>query len=121
MRVPGVCTKAILCLLVLGVFSGAIISCSQAGSSPVIENLESEFPAVKKGESTTIECTIADGYGNGLTYAWTATGGSILGTGSMVNWTAPDVYGTYSVTVTVTDENGLASSRELSINVTEGG
>lgn len=121
MRVPGVYIKAIIGLLILSIFSGAIISCSQAGSTSFIENLVSELPAVKKGESTQIECTTAARYGSELTYEWTATGGSILGTGSTVNWTAPDIYGTYSVAVTVTDERGRESSKQLSINVTESG
>ena len=121
MQVPGIYIKAIFGLLILCIFSGAIISCGQAGSASVIENLVSELPAVKKGESTQIECITAARHGSGLTYEWTATGGSILGTGSIVYWTAPDIYGTYSVTVTVMDESGRESSRQLSINVTESG
>ena len=121
MRVPGVYVKAIFGLLILCIFSGAIISCGQASSAPVIENLVSELPAVKKEESTQIECITAARNDSGLTYEWAATGGSILGTGRIVTWTAPDVYGTYSVAVTVVNENGKESSRELSINVTESG
>ncbi len=121
MSAPSIYIKAIIGLLILSIFSGAFIGCGQAGSALVIEDLVSELPAVKMGESTKIECITADRYGNGLTYEWTATGGSILGIGSIVTWTAPDIYGTYSVTVTVVDENGSESSRELSINVTESG
>ena len=121
MRVPVVYIKPIICLLLLGIFSGAIISCGQTGSASIIESLVSELPAVKTGESTQIECITAAKYGRGLTYECMANGGSILGTGSIVNWTAPDEYGTYSVTVTVSDEKGRESSRELSINVSESG
>jgi len=121
MQVPIASIKAISGLLILCIFSGAIVSCSQAGSASIIENLVSELPAVKKGESTQIECITATRHGSGLTYEWAATGGSISGTGRMVTWTAPDVYGTYSVAVTVVNENGKESSRELSINVTESG
>lgn len=121
MRMPVVYIKAIICLLLLGIFSCAIISCGQTGGASIIESLVSELPAVKIGESTQIECVTAAKYGRGLTYEWIATGGSIMGTGSIVNWTAPDAYGTYSVTVIVSDEKGRESSRELSINVTESG
>ena len=121
MQVPVASTKTIVVFLTLIIFSGAIISCSQAGSAPIIENLVSESPAVKKEESTQIECIAAARNGSGLTYEWAATGGSILGTGPIVTWTAPDVYGTYSVAVTVVGENGSESSRELNINVTESG
>ena len=121
MRIPGIYIKVFLGLLIIGILAGAAISCGQAGSASMIENLVSEFPAIKKGESTQIECITAAKYGNRLSYEWTATGGSFLGTGSMVNWIAPDVYGTYSVAVTVMDESGRESSSELSINVTESG
>ena len=121
MRMSSIYVKEILGLLILCVFSVAVINCSQTGGALVIEDLISEFPAVKKGESTQIECITAARYGNGLSYEWTASGGSILGTGSIVTWTAPDIYGTYLVTVTVADKSSGESSRELSINVTESG
>jgi hypothetical protein len=121
MRVSGACTRVIIGLLTFSVLLSGIISCGRAGSGSLIENLVSEYPAVKQGESTQIECITAPRYGNGLTYEWTATAGSILGTGSIVTWTAPDVCGTYSVAVTVVDESGAEASEELSINVTKSG
>lgn len=121
MRTYGICIEAITGLLILGIFSGVVLACGQSGGALVIADLVSEFPAVKMGGSTQIECIVADRYGEGFNYEWTATGGSISGTGTMVTWTAPDVYGAYSVTVTATDDNGIESSRELSINVTESG
>lgn len=121
MQVRGVYIKVILGLLALGILLSGILGCGRAGGGSLIENLVSEYPAVKQGESTHIECITAARYGSGLTYEWTATAGSILGTGSMVTWTAPDVCGTYSVAVTVLDENGNEASEELSINVTKTG
>jgi hypothetical protein len=121
MRVTSGHIQAILGLLIFSILLGTVIGCGQSGSASFIENLVSEFPAVKKGESAQIECIVDTRNGSGLTYAWTATGGSILGTGSIVNWTAPDVFGTYSVAVTVMDERGRESSREVSIKVTEAG
>jgi hypothetical protein len=121
MQVRGVYIKVILGLLTLGVFMSCIIGCGRAGSGSIIEGLVSEYPAVKQGESTQIECITSTRYGSGFTYEWTATAGSILGTGSMVTWTAPDVCGTYSVTVTVVDESGVEASEELNIDVTKTG
>ncbi len=121
MQVSGVYTKMVLGLLMFGVFLSGILGCGQAGSGSVIESLVSEYPAVKQGESTQVECITTATYANGLTYEWTTTAGSILGTGSIVTWTAPDVLGTYSVAVTVVDESGAEESRELSINVTKSG
>jgi hypothetical protein len=121
MRVSGAYIKVIIALLMFGILLSGIMSCGRAGSGSLIENLVSKYPAVKQGESTQIECITAPGYGNGLTYEWTATAGSILGTGSIVTWTAPDVCGTYSVAVTVVDESGVEASEELNIDVTKTG
>jgi hypothetical protein len=121
MQMPVAFIKAVLGSLVVGCVLGGIIGCGQAGSGSIIEDLIAELPAVKIEESTQIECITAAANSGGLTYEWTATGGSIQGTGAVVTWTAPDVYGTYSIAVTVTDESGRESSRELSINVTESG
>ena len=121
MQMRSVYIKVILSLLTLGVFWGCILGCGRADSGSVIQNLVSEYPAVKQGESTQIECITAARYGSGLTYEWTANAGSILGTGSIITWTAPDVCGTYSVTVTVVDENGVEASEDLDINVTKSG
>ena len=121
MPLSGKCVKVVICLLIVGIVLGSISSCGGNGGAPVIEDLISELPAVKKGESTRIECITDAGYRNGLSYEWTASGGSILGTGAIVTWTAPDTYGTYSITVTLMDEDGRESSRELSVNVTESG
>lgn len=120
MQVSGVHIKAVLGSLVFGCILGSIIGCGQAGGGAIIKDLITEFPAVKMQESTQVECITAAN-SDSLTYEWTATGGSIQGTGAVVTWTAPDVYGTYSVAVTVMDGGGRESSRELSINVTESG
>ncbi len=121
MRMSGRHIIVIIGLLTFSIVLSGIIGCGRTGSGSLIENLVSEYPAVKQGESTQIECITAPRYGNGLTYEWTATAGSILGTGSIVTWTAPDVCGTYSVAVTVVDESGVEESGELSINVTKSG
>lgn len=121
MQLPVAYTKAVLGLLVLCLLLGGIVGCGQAGSGSIIKDLVTEWPAVKIEESTRVECITAAANSEGLTYEWTATGGSIQGKGAVVTWTAPDTYGSYSVAVTVTDESGRESSRELSINVTESG
>jgi hypothetical protein len=121
MQMPVASIKAVLGSLVLGCIVWGVIGCGQAGSGSIIEDLIAELPAVKIEESTQIECVTTGVNSDELTYDWTATGGSVQGTGAVVTWTAPDVYGTYSVAVTVRDESGRESSRELSINVTKSG
>lgn len=57
-------------------------------------------------------------YGGNLAYYWRATNGMLsLSRGNMVEWTAPDVPGTYTIEVIVNDGNGGAASGEVSITV----
>lgn len=58
-----------------------------------------------------------DPNGDALTYTWSATGGSISGTGSTVNWTAPATEGIFQIKVVVTDDKGLSAEATTSILV----
>jgi hypothetical protein len=53
-----------------------------------------------------------------LTFAWTANGGSLGGSGgSTVSWTAPTAEGIFQVNVTVTDDEGLSIQATTTILV----
>jgi hypothetical protein len=71
---------------------------------PVITSLTPSATEVARGGSCTVNCVATDeNTDDTLTYAWSASGGAISGTGSTVTWTAPTTEGSYSVTVTVSD------------------
>ncbi len=84
---------------------------------PVISNLTTDCPRVRPTRTAVIVCTASDPDGDGLTYTWTAYDGIISGGGSTVIWTAPNEYGTYTITVTVTDGAGGEVSESISIIV----
>jgi hypothetical protein len=89
-------------LVILALLAGG--SCSLFNKPPEITSLTSSATQVARGGSCTVSCVATDPNADDtLTYAWTATGGSISGTGSTVTWTAPTTEGSYSVTVTVSD------------------
>jgi len=52
-----------------------------------------------------------------LIYEWTTDGGSISGTGAVVNWTAPQEFGVYNITVAVSDGHGSSDTRTLFVSV----
>ena len=52
-----------------------------------------------------------------LDYIWSATGGNITGEEAVVTWVAPIAYGTYTVTVTVTDGRGGEDVESIDIVV----
>jgi len=85
---------------------------------PVIDKLTSEWQQVKKATATTIKCTARDPDGDELSYLWSASGGNITGEGAVVTWVAPDAFGTYTITVTVTDGRGGQATESIDIVVT---
>lgn len=84
---------------------------------PVIESLTTEWQRLRKASSSTIECVASDPDGDELSYIWSKDGGNISGEGDTVTWVAPNAYGTYTITVTVTDGRGGEASESVDIIV----
>ncbi len=87
-----------------------------ANHRPVIAGLKALERVVPSG-SCQIVCNASDRDGDPLSYNWSASGGSISGTGAAVNWTAPDSAGSYNVTVTVTDNRGGQAVERVAMEV----
>lgn len=84
---------------------------------PVIKSLIHDQNKVRKAGTTTIECVASDPDGDELSYTWSAERGNISGEGPIVTWVAPNTFGTYTITVTVTDGRGGEASESVSIEV----
>ncbi|MCD4736356.1 MAG: PKD domain-containing protein, partial [Bacteroidales bacterium] len=67
---------------------------------------------------TTVTVTASDPDGDGLSYAYTVSGGAIVGSGATASWTAPATGGSYSVTVVVSDGKGGSASQNGCRSVT---
>ena len=87
---------------------------------PVIDSLTTEQQRVKRAMTSTIECIASDPDGDELSYTWSTNGGSISGKGPVAIWVAPNAYGTYTVTVTVTDGREGEATESISIVVSCG-
>lgn len=87
---------------------------------PVISGLEAESEIVLPLGSSLITCNATDPDGDVLIYQWTATGGDISGTGEIVNWTAPQEFGAYNVTVVVDDGRGGEATRTIVLTASNG-
>jgi hypothetical protein len=85
---------------------------------PVIDSLTAKPQKVKKAMTSTIECLASDPEGDKLSYTWSASGGNISGEGSVVSWVAPNTFGTYTITVTITDGRGGETTKSIDIVVT---
>ena len=84
---------------------------------PVIASLTPSSTDLPPEGSCTIGCVASDADGDTLTYAWTASGGTISGTGNSISWDAPATEGTYNISVSVNDGHGGAASDSVDIIV----
>jgi hypothetical protein len=82
-----------------------------------INSLTTDCPRVKPGHTATINCDASDPDGDELSYSWSAEAGNITGAGDTVTWVAPNDYGTYTITVTVSDSRGSQVSQIIDIIV----
>jgi len=88
------------------------------GNQPLtITSLTADADWVTPMNSQQIECVVSDPNNDNLSYEWSASGGDISGTGSVVTWTAPEAIDIYDITVKVIDDLGNETMDSLSIGV----
>ena len=88
-----------------------------ADEPPVIDSLDALTQEVNPNVPVKIECKAWDPEGDSLSYAWTATGGTINGQGQYISWRSPEEYGTYTISVIVSDGKGGQTGEKVSIVV----
>jgi hypothetical protein len=93
-------------MLIDGVVVDFLTGRTVANYPPRIKSLVPDSSTILTRHAVHIYCTATDKNNDALTYSWGGSGGTILGSGSVVNWLAPDSVGTYVVTCTVTDVRG---------------
>ncbi|MCI0627109.1 MAG: PKD domain-containing protein, partial [Acidobacteria bacterium] len=70
------------------------------------------------GDPITVRASASDPDGNPLTYDWTATGGSVTGTGAEARWSSAGTSpGTYTVTARVSDGAGGTANCAVDVRV----
>jgi len=88
-----------------------------ANKPPAIADLIADTDWTLPLGSLQVTCDAEDPDKDDLSYEWTTDGGSISGTGAVVNWTAPQEFGVYNITVAVSDGHGSSDTRTLFVNV----
>jgi hypothetical protein len=87
-------------------------------SAPRVNTLVAASTQVEPGQSTTLSATATDADGDTLSYAWTATAGTLANaTTASPTWTAPTTEGPQTLSVSVTDGKGGQAGFSLVINV----
>ncbi len=84
---------------------------------PVIHGIS--YPqTVAVGETPTITVDASDPDDDPLTYTWAAPdGGTISGTGQSITWTAPTTTGTFTISVSISDDINEPVSQTVDISV----
>jgi len=100
-----------------GEFTGYVTVTVKANEPPEIESLAADADWTTPLGSFQVACNASDPDGHLISYEWTASGGDILGTGAVVNWTASKEVGIYDITVVVYDGYGGSAMATLSISV----
>lgn len=78
---------------------------------PVVTSVTPENVRLAPGHTMSVTATASDVDDASLTYTWSASGGTIAGSGASVLWSAPQVPGQYTVTCRVTDPLGASAQR----------
>ncbi len=86
---------------------------------PRIKSLAAGNSTVVMGDTTKIYCTAADNDNDSLTYNWSYMHGTVVGTGAVLSWIAPDTTGTYVIACTVSDGHGFQDTASVTINVVQ--
>ncbi len=90
--------------------------------APIISSVKADLFEVDPGAAVAITCSASDLSGGALTYNWVSSGGDLdSNNANVVNWTAPEDLGVYTVTVAVTNDRGSDSKKSISIRVGKAG
>ncbi len=88
-----------------------------ANHPPTIISLVAEQRELLPLRSSQIACNASDPDRDDLSYEWSASGGSITGTGAVVHWLAPEEVGIYDITVLVADSQGGEDTGSIALSV----
>ena len=86
-------------------------------SAPEITSVSVNTERIEPLAVTAVSCEAMDPDGDGLTYAWSSSGGEIIGDGPQVEWLAPETEGLYRVFISVSDGRGGTTEQSLAVRV----
>lgn len=104
-----------------GTFGGVLTSSQKVtvvveavAEPPGIDALEADVREVAPGGVVHLSATA---HGDGLSFAWSAAGGTLDASGPSATWTAPGQAGEFAIALTVTDASGRSATATLRLSV----
>ena len=123
MKVPslakGTMAIGIACLILVSGACKKRVAVPPPMNQPPTASCSAASSSIRMGAGpVAVTANATDPNNDTLTYAWSATGGTVSGTGSTVQWNPSGLgAGTYKVTARVTDPKGEVATCETSITV----
>ena len=90
---------------------------SVANYPPRIKSLSADTSVVTRLKTIRVYCAAVDRNNDSLTFHWSASQGSITGTGDIVTWTAPDTIVITTIMCIVTDGRGGTDTARVDLSV----
>ncbi len=84
---------------------------------PVISSVTAKPAELLYGDSSTLTCIATDPEDDAIKYVWSASEGTITGTGKEVTWAAPNKDGSFNIAVTLTDYRGAQTTGNVMVTV----
>ena len=115
-------------LIIFSLLIAGLMSCSEdpanadknSNGVPQISSIIPNPQNVATTEVTSLTCLAQDPDGDALNFTWSYDHGMVSGSGSNVDWQAPDSAGFYSIVCTVTDNKGGLAVDSVMIQVIPG-
>ena len=105
-------------LFILIIISPLASACTvSVNQPPKISSLEADTMFAYPMGKAELQCIATDPDGDNMTFKWSCTDGTFLGTGPIVTWKAPNAYGNFHIMVNVEDSKGSSSQGTLTIGV----
>lgn len=95
-----------------------VLLLSSSCSGLYVTSLEADAEWTAPLGSIGVTCTTSDF--DGVSYEWSATGGTIDGTGAIVDWIAPGEVGMYDITVVVTGGQDSEDTASITLIASNG-
>ncbi|MCC6410354.1 MAG: T9SS type A sorting domain-containing protein [Saprospiraceae bacterium] len=89
----------------------------EINDAPQIVSIEKNPAYVAPGGVVQLTCVATDANNDPLNYVWSAASGLLSGSGSSVTWTAPVTQGIYTISVVVSDDEGLTAQTTTTVLV----
>ena len=89
----------------------------ERNQAPAISGVTANPAEVIYGDSSTLTCIATDPDYDPIKYSWSASEGTITGTGNQVTWVSPDKSGNFNIALTARDNRGGQATGSVTVTV----